>query len=116
MNPPRPASSNCGTAYPEPVGKSELPANFPAACSARLILRERDHARPKKPRKEKISLSRAARQPAADCLPPVESASMANSRLHSLYCGRSAKARSELQEKVYQYRVATGSKAFSELL
>jgi len=26
------------------------------------------------------------------------------------------KARSKLQEKVYQYRVATGSKAFSELL
>jgi hypothetical protein len=119
MNPPRPASSNCGTAYPEPVGKSELPANFPAACSARLILRERDHARPKKPRKEEISLFRPLEWPAN--LPriacrrsnppqrPTPGATL------SAADGR-RKARSKLQEKVYQYRVATGSKAFSELL
>jgi hypothetical protein len=73
MNPPRPASSNRGTAYPEPVGKSELPANFPSPSPAfagpeRLILRERAHARLKKAAENGNALSeRPANMPRPAC-------------------------------------------------
>jgi hypothetical protein len=95
MNPPRPASSNHGTAYPEPVGKSELRANFhfalPAfAGSERFFLCGRAHARLKKLRKMEMHPG-AARQPATAHLPPVESASMASSRRHAFSNGRLTK-------------------------
>jgi hypothetical protein len=91
MNPPRPASSYRGTAYPEPVGKSELLCELPPAASR---FRWAPSSRKSLPEAEKAAEGGNAliwsgaempslKRPANTRGLPAESALMAGSRRHS---------------------------------